>query len=578
MKLRRISLVFPALLLGGLSLAGCSNDEEVRVLRILNAEDYIYEFNEEEDLDYAIELSDEEKASMSEEEIAEFELRYGNNYRMNMVKQFEEYWKKTHNEKIEVVYDTFDTNETMFNELNTGKTTYDVIVPSDYMIQKLRTKGLLEPFDNDFIEKVYENIPDFLKNKFANVIVDKSSGSDAYYSVPYMWGTVGVMYNPEYYAEYYGYEEDEVHKLFSDWDSLYGEELQGTFSIKDSVRDTYAVSLIHRYRDIISELGDDAESQKELAKIFNMYDEDTMAEVKKDMISLKENSFGFETDSGKTDMTTMKIGANMCWSGDATWAITEAEEFGREIYYSIPTSYNDQELKGASNIWFDGFCMPKSNDLHKDLAQGFIEFMSQPENAAQNCYCIGYTPAIAGDEMLEYILGEYSAEATFEYYKDCLDGLDEKYDELFAEAKNKKQIAKLEEEKEAERESLQESIEAEQEWINSNKYTTDNYYDLRYFYGNDVDDAYFLPCLGSVGRQLTAQYPSEEVIPRLAIMENFSDEGTIRLLDMWEQVRTNSLPLWGIIVLSIEAAAALGFGIYLIMRKTHRKKDKKARI
>ena len=222
--------------------------------------------------------------------------------------------------------------------------------------------------------------------------------------------------------------------------------------------------------------------------------------------------------------------------------------------------------------------MPKSNDLHKDLAQGFIEFMSQPENAAQNCYCIGYTPAIAGDEMLEYILGEYSAEATLDYYKDCLDGLDEKYDDLVAEAKNKKQIAKLEEEKEAERESLQESIEAEQDWIDSNKDTTDNYYDLRYFYGNDVDEAYFLPCLGSVGRQLTAQYPSEEVIPRLAIMENFSDEGTIRLLDMWEQVRTNSLPLWGIIVLSIEAAAALGFGIYLIMRKTHRKKDKKARI
>ena len=500
MKIKRLLPLLPLSLVSVFALSGCDNKEETKVLRILNCEDYIYEYED----------GDEENSSG------------GNDYKMDMVDQFIAYWAETHDgEEIEVVYDTFDTNETMFNELQTGKTTYDVIVPSDYMVQKLLSNNMLEKFDDSELNNLWENISPYLKDKFENI---KAGDESIYnYSVPYMWGTVGVMYNPEYYK---GLEEEHVHELFADWDSLYREELKGSFSIKDSVRDTYAVSLIHNFRDDIAGIT----SNEELTSVFNRSDVDTMAAVKADMLKLKENAFGFECDSGKTDMTTQKIGANMCWSGDATWAITEAEDIDLTLYYSIPTSYNGEDSKGASNVWFDGFCMPKSEDLHKDLAQEFIKFMCQPENAAQNCYCVGYTPGVAGDAMLDYVY-------------DCYD------------------------------------VRGEVGGTSDKEYVT---YDLRYFFKDslteyDENDAILHACPDYVGRQLTAQYPSNDILDRLAIMNDFGPEGNARLLDMWEQVRTNALPVWGIVILAVEVVGGLALAAYLIVHKVNRKRFKKER-
>ena len=555
MKTNKLLGLLPVSLLSVFALSGCDNNEETRVLRILNFEDYIYEYEE----------GDEEYSSGA------------NDYKLDMVDQFVSYWAETHDgEEIEVVYDTFDTNETMFNELQTGKTTYDVIIPSDYMVQKLLSNDMLEPFDADELPELWENISPYLIDKFKNIKAGEESIYN--YSVPYMWGTMGVMYNPEFYEDL---DEDTVHELFKDWDSLYNEELKGSFSIKDSVRDTYAVSLIHNYRETIK----DITSTEDLASIFNRSDADTMAEVKEDMLKLKENAFGFECDSGKTDMTTQKIGANMCWSGDAAWAITEAEEFGLTLYYSIPTSYNGEAKKSASNIWFDGFCMPKSDDLHKDLAQAFIKFMSQPINAAQNCYCVGYTPGVAGEEMLDYILGEYEASEALASYEEELEALPEKYDALREEINEKyegkpkklqKALEELEKEFLEEKTELEQSIADEQAWIDENKDTEENYYDLTYFYG-DVEGARFLPCLGAVDRQLTAQYPSNEILDRLAIMNDFGPEGNARLLDMWEQVRTNALPTWAVVLLISEVVGGLAFAAYLITHKVNRKRFKKER-
>ena len=545
MKIRKLLALAPLSLVSAFTLAGCDSGSEKRVLRILNCEDYIYEYED----------GDEENSSG------------GLDYKYDMIEQFEKYWEKDH-EDIEIVYDTFDTNETMFNELQTGKTVYDVIVPSDYMIQKLISYDMLEKFDDSELDSLWKNISPYLKGKFNEI---KAGEESIYsYSVPYMWGTVGIMYNPAYYEDL---DEEKVHELFQDWDSLYGEELQGSFSIKDSVRDTYAVSLVHAYRDEIASVSDN----KTLTDIFNRHEAENIADVKEDMLKLKDNAFGFECDSGKTDMTTQKIGANMCWSGDATWAITEAEEFDLELYYSIPTSYNGESAKGASNVWFDGFCMPKSDQLDKELAQEFIKFMCEPINAAQNCYCVGYTPGVAGEEMLSYILGEYSASEILASYQDELDGLDEKYAELKKDVTNQKKLDELDQAYLDEKASFEASIKDEQDWINENEGSTDNYYDLRYFYGDDVDEAYFLPCLGSVGRQLTAQYPSSEQLERLAIMNDFGPEGNARLLDMWEQVRTNSLPIWAIIVFAVEGVAAIAFASYLLSKKINRKKEKKAR-
>ena len=295
------------------ALSGCSsNESETRVLRILNSEDYIYEY-EEGDEEYAPE--DNDRA-----------------YQMDMIDQFAAYWQEKYDEEIEVIYDTFDTNETMFNELKTGKTTYDVCVPSDYMVQKLLANDMLHKFTSENLNPLWENISPFLVNIFENIHAFDDNGEDKGsihdYTVPYMRGTMGIMYNPTYYKNI---EEDELHKLMKDWDSFYGEELRDSFSIKDSVRDTYAISLIHTFGEEIS----NCTNNEELTAIFNRNDAETIAKVKADMEQLKKNAFGFETDSGKTDMTTQKIGANSCWSGDATWAITEARDSDLNLYYSI---------------------------------------------------------------------------------------------------------------------------------------------------------------------------------------------------------------------------------------------------
>ena len=148
MKTNKLLGLLPVSLLSVFALSGCDNNEETRVLRILNFEDYIYEYEE----------GDEEYSSGA------------NDYKLDMVDQFVSYWAETHDgEKIEVVYDTFDTNETMFNELQTGKTTYDVIIPSDYMVQKLLSNDMLEPFDVDELPELWENISPYLKDKFENI-------------------------------------------------------------------------------------------------------------------------------------------------------------------------------------------------------------------------------------------------------------------------------------------------------------------------------------------------------------------------------------------------------------------------
>ena len=411
LKFKHLLLAAPLLCLSAVALTGCSSDEDGdMILRILNSEDYIYEFDEEWD----VEMQDPDDLENPA-------------FRMDMVDQFEQYWEAEHPGKdLQIVYDTFDTNETMFNELKTGKTTYDVCVPSDYMVQKLASLGMLHKLDN-VNNRLWENISGYLVDALKGILIPDENGdpiegsteSDFDYCVPYMWGTLGIMYNPNYYVENCGFDDEEaVHDFFSTWDSLYNKQSKGTFSIKDSVRDTYTVSLIHAFADEVQE----SEDSDTLKAIINQHDDETIAKVKEDMLSLKANAFGFETDSGKTDMTTEKIGANLCWSGDATWAITEARGEGEEdelsLYYSLPVG--DEENKSGSNIWFDCFCMPKNakdennqtpaEKAQYELGEDFIEFMSRPENAVQNCYCVGYTPAVAGDEILEYMHDCYDAD------------------------------------------------------------------------------------------------------------------------------------------------------------------------
>lgn len=556
-KLRKTIPFLFASLCSVAALSGCSTKEkEKRVLRVFNTEDYIYECEEEgfycdecEDYVNNIHFDEENEIYICNECGSEV---YED---MDMMDQFVKYWKEQTGEDIDYVYDTFDTNETMYNELQTGKTNYDVCIPSDYMIQKLLSHDMLHKLDRR--DDIWANISPFLTDRFSSIITENGQ-SILDYSVPYMWGTMGIMYNPTYYAEKLGIPEEEVHEDFKSWDVLYSKKYKGTFSIKDSVRDTYTVCLTHAYADQIAL----ATTTDELDSIFNQHDETAIEIVKQDMLVLKENAFGFECDSGKTDMTTQKIGANLAWSGDATWAISVAEDPSLDadedeeidpddsliLYYSIPIGKNKES---AVNLWFDGMCIPKhyvdgdktkEDTSNYDLAEAFMEFMCMPEYAVQNSDYVGYTPGSAGEAMLDYMY-------------DCYDVRGEVGGEV---------------------------PEGFVEGVDYYKY------DISYFYENtfntEGDDAYqtedgiLYAYPEYVDRQLRAQYPEKDQLDRLAIMKDFGDEGNIRLLDMWESVRTNKLPLWAILVFIIEGIAAIALVSYFITKKLVRRKLKKARI
>ena len=314
--------------------------------------------------------------------------------------------------KCEVDYYTYDTNETMYNQLTLQpEGYYDLVCTSEYMIQRLVREGLVEPIDIKTECPVYDEYAASLpRKKLASLYVDtdedgtKDSSLDNY-AIGYMWGTLGIIYDP--------FCSDTIREDVKSWDVFWNEKYSKTISIKNSMRDTFVVGLMHAFKgnditkqeDILTparnvfleELKNaKTEEEKEIARnkynkiIQDLFDliitQDDYSEileiVKKELISLKDNIYGLEVDSGKNDIVDGKIKMNLAWSGDAVYSIKEAYDVqGKVLEYYIP--------EDGSNVWYDGWSLP--NKSNRELAIKFIEFISLPENAAANMDYIGYT-------------------------------------------------------------------------------------------------------------------------------------------------------------------------------------------
>lgn len=550
--------LFPVALFAVSCLVGCggkasSEDGDKIVLRVLNSADYIYEEDSPENYDEGCEYNKHFVYDVNDPEQYDLETNTIIQPKPNMTKQFEKYMKDVKGLNVSVVYDTFDTNETMFNALKLGKSKYDIIVPSDYMVQKLISHNLIQDISQYVKDtEINDHVSTYLQDIFKG-IYPKNLDTNEYmkdkpifkYSVPYMWGTVGIMYNPEFYVGADG-DWDSIIESMKSWEALYSEQFKNSFSIKDSVRDVYAMSILHAFKDEIAELDpEDPEFNKKLNAIFNRCDNETLNIVKEDMMKLKANSFGFEVDSGKTDMVTGKIGANLAWSGDATWAIFQAEsDYEKELYFSIPEE--------GSNIWFDAFAVPTVSE-HPDIAVEFINFMSQPKNAIQNMWYVGYTSAVSGDDVLDYVKENYDVEYNGYFYSD----VDEDGNEL-----DEEEAILLEEAAIAE-------YEAEYDESGENQY------DISYFFDGSAD-AIFYPSPDVIGRTLTAQFPEKSDLNHLCVMDDFGNQNEA-VLDMWEKVRTNSLPVWAIVILVVEFLAVISVVIYFAINKGIKKSLKKQR-
>jgi len=252
---------------------------------------------------------------------------------------------------IKVNYDMFATNEDMYVKMKSGGSSYDVIFPSDYMIARLIKEDMLHKIDMSKITN-YEHIGD----DFKNLGYDPNNE----YSVPYMWGTVGILYN-----------KTMVDEPVDSWNILWDEKYAKNLFMLDSQRDSIAVAL------------------KKLGYSLNTRNDAELEAAKQELIKQGPLVLAYVGDEVKDKMISGEAAMAVVWSGDAIYMRWENED----LEYAIP--------KEGTNLWFDAMAIPKSSK-NKEEAELFINFMTDPEIALRNTEYIGYsTPNVTAMQMLD---------------------------------------------------------------------------------------------------------------------------------------------------------------------------------
>ena len=296
----------------------------------------------------------------------------------DLLDEFEVWYKEQTGESVEIIYQTFDINETMLSKIELGHEDYDVVCPSDYIIERMLRNDLLLPIDKNYGDtpNYLGNVAPYMAEKMNEIEGHGKNAND--YAVGYMWGSVGLIYNPKYISD------EEARS----WEVLRNPAYKGKVLMKDAFRDVYTSLLVGLNRDRI-----DSGEKDMKALSFDTSDE-SIALVENYLNSFKESVTGWEADFGKEQMTKELAWLNLSWSGDAQWAIDEAAEMGLDLRYTIPSE--------GSSVWFDGWVIPKYAKNTK-AASYFINFMCKPENALRNMDMTGYVSVIGGDEILHAI-------------------------------------------------------------------------------------------------------------------------------------------------------------------------------
>ncbi len=365
--------------------------------------------------------------------------------RNNILDDFCAYYREVTGDTLTIKYTTFDTNETMMTKVLNNDANVDLICPSEYAIEKLLLAGKLE---NQ--KKLYEELKPTLdgygidldgmssvgkgdgtiEDEIMNVIrvmfgsIEDGHGNTldmTEYMVPYMWGTLGILYNKDVISQ----EELDEYGWGVLWNVQNNEELENKILMKDSVRDTYAAALFYMYEyDLLPEKYKDIKNAQDL---INVTDDEMVEAAERVLTEQRDHISGYEVDFGKDDMINEIVYADFAWSGDALWAVEESYDEDDEVHddgcflgYYCPTGVNPKtEKERFSNIWYDGWVIPTTvkNPL---AAMMFIDYMARPQNAVRNSVAIGYTCAAdkqlmsENDEALAFLEEqEYDVEEYF---------------------------------------------------------------------------------------------------------------------------------------------------------------------
>lgn len=298
---------------------------------------------------------------------------------------------------IKVIYQTFDSNEAMLAKIAHGGTAFDVAIPSDYAISKMKEQGLLIPLDHSKLPNLKYIDPRFLDHPF-------DEGNK--YSAPYFWGTVGIVFNPDLVGDLAGDIE------FTSWNDLWDERLKNEIILVDSAREIIGIAL------------------NSLGYSLNETNIDHLLEAKEKLEALTPNVKAIVGDEIKMIMANEEAAIAVVWSGDALDIRSENDK----IDFAIP--------REGTNIWFDNMVIPMGAK-NIEGAHLFINFMLDPENAAQNAEYVGYSTP--NWKALEYLPDEITEDERFypgpevterfELYENLGKKMTAYYNELFLEFK-----------------------------------------------------------------------------------------------------------------------------------------------
>lgn len=293
---------------------------------------------------------------------------------------------------IEIKYEEFTTNEDMYTKFRSGIGNYDIIIPSDYMIERMIKEDMLYEID-------FEQIPN-ISNIDENLL-HLSYDPEQKYSVPFTWGTVGIVYN----TDYIDVPEEEIG-----WDILFDEKYKKQILMSDSVRDSVGVALEY------------------LGYSQNSRDPEELEEAKELLIKQKPLVLAYVVDEVRDLMLAEEATIALVWSGEGVLLEDESDN----LKYVLPRS--------GSNLWVDAMVIPKTAQ-NVDYAQQFINYVCREDISARICDYIGYaTPSQAARKYLdEDLINNFNAypDADFiknktEMFNDPSDFLEE-YDRIWTE-------------------------------------------------------------------------------------------------------------------------------------------------
>ena len=316
----------------------------------------------------------------------------------DVISQFEE------ETGITVVYDLFETNEEMYPVIEAGAVNYDVVCPSDYMIQKMRENDLLAELN-------FDNIPNIDQIDPAYMEMSQAFDPENKYSVPYCWGTVGILYNTKLLDEL-GVPAP------TKWADLWDERLSGEILMQDSVRAAFMVAL------------------KKDGYSMNSESKDELEQTKQELIDQKPLVQAYVIDQVRDKMIGGEAAVGVIYSGEMLYIQDEVANLGLDydLEYVIPEE--------GTNLWLDSWVIPK-NAKNKENAEKWIDFMCRPEIAKANFEYITYpTPNKGAFELLDEemqnnkaVFPDINSLKNSEVYKYLGDETDAVYNELWKEVK-----------------------------------------------------------------------------------------------------------------------------------------------